>query len=119
MTQHTAKTRGQFQSLKSTTFNAMVRLFDQENEAHDAGDTALANQLFAERVRLRDELMEIRKAEIAFLSSARSLTQQITALDQAIARAKRGLRDMTRLNSALQGAAQVIGVLTGLVTLVT
>lgn len=119
MTQHTHKTRGQFQSLKAGVFNSMTQLWDRENEAIAAGDQALAIKFFNSRVALRDDLMEIRKAEIAFLASPKVLQQQINELNGAITTVKTGVARMKKLNTTLQGAAQVLSVLTSLVTLLT
>lgn len=117
MTQPTNKTRGQFQSLKANVFNSMIELWDRENEAIAAGNTALADQLFNARIDLREDLMEIRKAEIAFLTSAKTLKQQITNLSGAIKTVKSGVARMKSLNTSLKGAAQVASILTSLVGL--
>lgn len=119
MTQPNNKVRGQYQSLKAGVFNSMTKLFDHENAAIAAGNDALADQLFNARVALRNELMEIRKAEIAFLASPKTLEQQIEDLEGAIKTVKSGINRMKKVNTALQGAASVLGVLTSLVQLVS
>lgn len=119
MTKPNNKIRGQYHSLKTGLFNSMATLFDHENAALAAGNQALADKLFKARVNLRDELMEVRKAEIAFLASEKTLQQQINDLEGAIATVKGGTRQMQNINTALQGASKVLGVLTSLVRLVT
>lgn len=119
MTEHTQKSRGQFQSLKVTIFNSMTELYDREREASIAGNRDLADSFMIARVTLQDELMEIRDAEIAFQTSIKPIQRQIQSLDAAIATAKHGQEQMRDGPHALRGATRVINLLKTLTPMVS
>ncbi len=111
MTEHTHKTRDQFQSLKVAVFDSMSDLYDRERAAAIAGDIDMADSFMTARVTLREELMELRDAEIAFETSGKPLQHQISRLEAAIAAAKTGRAQIKTGPQALRGASRVINLL--------
>lgn len=111
MTEHTPKTRSQFQRLKMAVFDSMADLYDQEQAAAIAGDIDTADSFMTARVTLREELMELRHAEIAFECSVKPVHSQIQHLEAAVAAAKTGRAQIKTGPQALRGASRVINLL--------
>lgn len=106
--------RGQFASLKMSTTNAIGIAFTKETEALDAGNEDLADQLFAERMRLSMELSAIREAEIAYLNSAKGAAAAEKILKQQAEAARKTVKNMKNVTKVLDGLSKLVGILTKL-----
>lgn len=118
MTKHSPKTRGHFNSLKSQTINALFAIYDLEIKARDKGDAKSASDLFDARETLRKRLLDIRRAEIAFLLSEASTTTAEGRLGEITADLKRNVHKLRRVRDALETATEIAGLLGRLVDLV-
>lgn len=114
MTAMSSKSRGQFVSLKVAAANAIGAAYDRETEAIEAGDTATADAIYAERRRLEESLSAIRAAEIAYLNSPRGVAEAEALLQAQTAEAQRALKRLDALTTALDGLAKMLRIVTGL-----
>ena len=114
MTKPTSKSIGHFMSLKLSVMEAKLALYQRRVDAEDQGDFALAASFVDARKALDEATDEIAKAEAAFLFSDTEVDKLVPALEQSASRAKKARKRMDELKTALQGAADMIGILTQL-----
>jgi hypothetical protein len=117
MTNLTATARVQFNTLKIICSEAMAELHERLDEARAAGDEALVRDLLDAIRKLMGRMVEIRRAEIAYLNSTLAEDTGLQRLQKAIRNADSGLNGMKKLAEALAGAAKLIGLLGRLVAL--
>ncbi len=111
MPQHSRVTQGQLNSLKLQTVNAMFTVFDREIEARDARDTDLARRLYSSRETLRTVVLELRRAEAAFLKSDRPVAHAEEILGDAVQEVRKARRKLNEMDTVDDGASQVIDLL--------
>ncbi len=111
MTIHTRMTQGQMNSLKLQTVNAMFTVFDREIEARDARNAELARKLYTSRETLRTVVLELRRAEVAFLKSDLPPSDAEEILADAVRELKYARRQMKRLETVNTGATRAIDLL--------
>jgi hypothetical protein len=117
MPQPNPTSRVQFNTLKIISTEAMADLNDRLREARADGNDALARDLIDAIRKLMDRMLEIRRAEIAYLNSTLADTTAMQRLQTAIRNADLGLKKMQDLATALEGASKLISVLTRLARL--
>lgn len=117
MTNLTATARVQFNTMKIICSEAMAELHERLDEARATGDEALVRDLIDAIRKLMGRMVEIRRAEIAYLNSTLAEDTALQRLQRAIRNADAGLTGMKNLAEALAGAAKLIGVLGRLVAL--
>lgn len=117
MPQPNPTSRVQFNTLKIICAEAMADLNDRLQEARDDGNDGLARDLIDAIRKLLDRMLEIRKAEIAYMNSTLPDATALQRLQTAIRNADIGLKRLDKLATALEGASKIISVLTRLVRL--
>lgn len=103
--------RVQFNTLKIICAEAGADLSDRLAEARAAGDQAMVNSIVAQMQNLISKVLEIRKAEIAYLNSTLADDAALKRLQNSIRAADAGLKKMAKLATVLDGAAKLLGVL--------
>lgn len=117
MIKHTPKSRGQFESIKSSIMSSIFKISEREYEAMNSGNEQLKNQLFEKRIELQMEILSIREAEIAYLNSDLAIEEAKARLIKATQEIKNTLSGLQKINTALQSASQIFTLLTRLANL--
>lgn len=110
----TAKTRGQFMSLKNSVANALIELSLRELEASNLGDGALAQSLSQARTKIAREMLDLRLAEIAFVQSEGSVSLGVKRLARAVDAAQEQLKLLKDLSTSAQAAQEILSLIRGL-----
>jgi hypothetical protein len=103
--------RVQFNTMKIICAEAGADLSDRLDEARAAGNEALVRAIIDRMQTLISKVLEIRRAEIAYLNSTLADEVALRRLQNAIRAADAGLKQMQRLTTVLDGAAKLLGVL--------
>lgn len=106
-----ATVRVQFNTLKIICAEAGADMSDRLAEARAAGDQAMVNAIVAQMQKLISRVLEIRKAEIAYLNSTLADEAALKRLQNSIRAADAGLKQMAKLVTVLEGAAKLLTVL--------
>jgi putative component of toxin-antitoxin plasmid stabilization module len=110
----TAKTRGQFMSLKNSVANALIELSLRELEASNLGDAPLAEGLSEARTKIAREMLDLRLAEIAFVQSEGSVSQGVKRLARSVDAAQEQLKLLKDLTTSAQAAQEILSLIRGL-----
>jgi DNA anti-recombination protein RmuC len=114
MTELNATARVQFNTLKIICAEALADLADRLKEAIAEKDETLKRAIIDQIQALNGKVLEIRRAEIAYLNSTLADDQALRKLQGAIRSADAGLKKMQKLQTVLEGATKLLGVLTKL-----
>jgi len=114
MTDLTATARVQFNTLKIICAEALADLADRLKDAISAQDEALKRAIIDRMQALNGKVLEIRRAEIAYLNATLADDQALRRLQGAIRSADAGLKKMQKLQTVLEGVTKLLGVLTRL-----
>ena len=108
-----------FRSIKSSITNAILDLWELEQHAIARGDQTLANALFERQLELRRDFHELRRAEIAFMSSKQNVHTLVAILEQVSIDAREIVRKFSDAHAAQNGAREILALLRGLARLVS
>lgn len=108
MTDLNATARVQFNTLKIICAEALADLADRLAEA---GDDGLRRSIIDRMQGLNGRVLEIRRAEIAYLNATLAEDVALKRLQGAIRTADSGLKQMQKLQTVLEGATKLLGVL--------
>jgi hypothetical protein len=108
MTDLNATARVQFNTLKIICAEALADLADRLVEA---GDETLRRAILDRMQALNGKVLEIRRAEIAYLNATLAEDAALKRLQGAIRTADAGLKKMQKLQTVLEGATKLLGVL--------
>lgn len=111
MTNHTPQSQGHFRAIKNATINAILMLYDRETEARAQGDDLLGDQLNNKQQQLHDRMTNLRKAEIAYLLSPKTIAEAEAQLAGARHDMANALTQLKKLHAALQGASDFLAAL--------
>ena len=108
MTDLNATARVQFNTLKIICAEALADLADRLAEA---GDDGLRRQIIDRMQGLNGRVLEFRRAEIAYLNATLAEDVALKRLQGAIRTADAGLKQLKKLQTVLEGATRLLGVL--------
>lgn len=108
MTDLNATARVQFNTLKIICAEALADLADRLAEA---GDDGLRRSIIDRMQGLNGRVLEIRRAEIAYLNATLAEDVALKRLQGAIRTADAGLKQLQKLQTVLEGATRLLGVL--------
>lgn len=114
MTELNATARVQFNTLKIICAEALADLSDRLTEAISERDEVLKRAIIDQMQALNGKVLEIRRAEIAYLNSTLADDAALKRLQGAIRSADAGLKKMQKLQTVLEGATKLLGVLSKL-----
>jgi hypothetical protein len=103
--------RVQFNTLKIICAEAGADLSDRLAEARATGNKPMEDAIVAQMQKLIGKVLEIRKAEIAYLNSTLADDAALKKLQSSIRAADAGLKRMQKLTTVLDGAAKLLTVL--------
>ena len=108
MTDLNATARVQFNTLKIICAEALADLADRLAEAPDE---PMRRQITDRMQGLTSKVLEIRRAEIAYLNATLAEDVALKRLQGAIRMADAGLKQLQKLQTVLDGATRLLGVL--------
>jgi hypothetical protein len=117
MTNLSQRNAKRFDGLRDDCLAAIKRTNDERRNAIRNGDAVSAGRLTERRSALRQSLQDIEDAEDAWLRSTLTVAEAENRLAAARDRSINTVKAMKDIASAIQKAGELIGLLTGLVTL--
>jgi hypothetical protein len=111
MTDLSPTARVQFNTLKIICAEALADLADRLKDAIAAPDEPLKRAIIDQIQKLNGRVLEIRRAEISYLNSTLADDVALKRLQGAIRSADAGLKKMQKLQTVLEGATKLLGVL--------
>ena len=103
-----------FDALLLALMRAKVKLAKHEIAARNAGDFTRADALFAARVGLQDQTVEVAKAQNAFLFSTVQIGELTARLAGVVEKMQAAQKKMLTAHDALESAAKIATLLAGL-----
>tara|TARA_R110002020_G_scaffold113503_12_gene261024 strand:+ start:234 stop:596 length:363 start_codon:yes stop_codon:yes gene_type:complete len=108
-----------FTTFYNQIYSARAKLSDRREEAANAGNHALAEKLLVEYLALGERLHEIRRAEVIYLTSAAPNPEAsaVNRLRKIVKRGDAALDRLENLTTALDGVADFLSLLRGMIKL--
>lgn len=118
MTQRNIRYYSTFKTLYNQGYAARQKLHDRVQEAIQNNETDLASCLNAERSAIGKRLTQIRKSQVAYLTSeAPAGITPVARLKRIIVQAQDDLEDLEDLAEALDAATRILKTFTRLISL--
>ncbi len=117
MTSLSQKNAQRFDGLRDQQLAGLKKVNAARREASAAGRFDEENQLIAQRTALRHSLLDIDKAEDAYIRSSLSVGEAENLLKKASSDARDAVEKMVKIAETIKKAAELIGLLTKLASL--
>ena len=100
--------------MKLKSFHALYSIYDYEIAARDAGNVGLARHLYENREKLMARFLELRRAELVYAKSEKSVESQDAALKRIITSLQNSIDGLIDLDQARDASDRIVRVLTNL-----